>query len=96
MKIIILLLALNLMKNLQLIKNDRYQYILPYYDFNTSLFSNILDGSISLASSGDNDLNNTNQLKSRIINNLSFTSTDFFSKSGFKNNFNINIKNLNL
>ena len=82
-------------ENLQLIKSDRYQYILPYYDYNANLSTNIFNGSINFASSGKNDLNNTNQLKSRIINDLSFSSADFFSKSGFKNNFSINIKNLN-
>ena len=44
---------------------------------------------------GSNDLNNTNQLKTRITNNLSYSSLDFISKSGFKNNFNISLKNLN-
>ncbi len=82
-------------ENLQLVNNDRYQYILPYYDFNTNLFSNFLDGYINFNSTGKNDLNNTNQLKSRIINNLSYSSLDFFSSSGFKNNYSLNIKNLN-
>ena len=44
---------------------------------------------------GSNDLNNTNQLKTRVTNKLSYSSLDFISKSGFKNNFNINLKNLN-
>ncbi len=82
-------------ENLQLENNDRYQYILPYYDFNTNLFSDLLDGYINFNSSGTNDLNNTNQLKSRIINNLSYSSLDFFSNSGFKNKYSLNIKNLN-
>ncbi len=82
-------------ENLQLENNDRYQYILPYYDFNTNLFSTLLDGYINFNSSGTNDLNNTNQLKSRIINNLSYSSLDFFSNSGFKNKYSLNIKNLN-
>ena len=34
-------------ENLQLENNDRYQYILPYYDLNTNLFSNFLDGYIN-------------------------------------------------
>ena len=38
---------------------------------------------------------NTNQLKTRVTNNLSYSSIDFISKSGFKNNFNISLKNLN-
>ena len=82
-------------ENLQLENNDRYQYILPYYDLNTNFFSNFLDGYINFNSTGKNDLNNTNQLKSRIINNLSYSSLDFISSSGFKNNYSLNIKNLN-
>ena len=82
-------------ENMQLVNNDRYQYLLPYYDFNTNLFPTFIEGSFNFNSTGKNDLNNTNQLKSRIINNLSFTSPDFFTNSGFKNNFSINIKNLN-
>ncbi len=82
-------------ENLQLNNNDRYQYILPYYDFNKILSSNLMNGSLNFNSNGSNDLNDTNKLKSRISNSLSYSSLDFFSKYGFKNNFNINLKNLN-
>ena len=53
--------------------NDRYQYILPYYNFSRILNDNYFDGFINFASSGSNDLNNTNKVKSKIINDLSFT-----------------------
>ena len=82
-------------ENLQKLKSDRYQYVLPYYDLNKTLFPNFMNGSINLSSTGSNDLNNTNQLKTRVTNNLSYSSIDFISKSGFKNNFNISLKNLN-
>ena len=50
---------------------------------------------MDLSSNGNNDLNNTNELKSKIINNIVYSSPDFISKSGLKNDFNINLKNLN-
>ena len=82
-------------ENLQKSKNDRYQYVLPYYDLNKTFFPKFINGSIKLASGGSNDLNNTNQLKTRITNNLSYSSLDYITESGFKNNFNISLKNLN-
>ncbi len=82
-------------ENLQLKNSDRYQFILPYYDFNQNLFTNFEKGSMTFNSSGSNDLKETNKLKSRIINNFSFSSIDYISNYGIKNNFNINLKNLN-
>ena len=82
-------------ENLQLEKNNRYQYILPYYNFNKSLLPSFVDGSFDLSSNGSNDLNNTNQLTTKITNNLSYSSIDYFTNFGIKNNFNINFKNLN-
>ena len=52
--------------------SDRYQYVLPYYDFDTSLFSSIKAGSFNFNSNGSNELNDTNSLKSQIVNNLIF------------------------
>ena len=82
-------------ENMQKNKNDRYQLILPYYDFNKTIIPEFVEGSINLNSSGSNDLNNTNQVTTKITNNLSYTSNDFFTKKGIKNNFNINLRNLN-
>ena len=82
-------------EDLQLKNSDRYQYVLPYYNFDKVLFSNFKNGTINLNSSGNNELKNTNNLRSRIINDLIYQSNDIITKSGIKNNFNINIKNLN-
>ena len=76
-------------------KSDRYQYVLPYYNFDKILSNNFFSGSLSFASNGSNDLNNTNQLKSNIINDLSYQSENFISNLGISNNFNLNLKNLN-
>ena len=75
--------------------SDKYQYILPYYNYDTVLENEYLDGSVSFSSSGSNNLNNTNNLRSNIINNLNYTTTKYFFDYGIVNNFNINIKNLN-
>ena len=76
-------------------KSDRYEYILPYYNFDKLLSSNFLNGSLNFSSSGNNNLNNTNQLKSNIINDFSYKSESFISNFGIDNNIDINLKNLN-
>ena len=75
--------------------SDRYQYVLPYYEFDTSLFSSIKAGSFNFNSNGSNELNDTNSLKSQIVNNLIFSSSNYISNQGIKTNYNVNLKNLN-
>jgi len=74
--------------------NDRYQYVLPYYNFSRNILSNSLIN-LNFDSSGENNLSETNKLKSSINNNFIVNSIDFFSNNGFKNKFNINLKNFN-
>ena len=76
-------------------QSDRYQYVLPYYTFDKNISQNYFSGNVSFGSSGNNVLNNTNKLETNIINNITYNSLDFISNSGFKNNFGINLKNLN-
>ena len=80
---------------MQLSNTDRFQYILPYYNYDQNLKQNYFDGLLSFTSSGSNSLNETNNLKSNIINDLTFDSRNYITNSGFKNNLNLNIKNLN-
>ena len=82
-------------ENLQLDNNDKYQYALPYYDFNKILFPNFEKGNFQFNSNGNNNLKNTNQLTSKIINNLLYSSQDYFSKDGLIYKYNVNLKNLN-
>ena len=56
-------------ENLTLSSSDRYQYILPYYNFDKQIFKDYEKGSINFSSNGSNDLNNTNNLKTVITNN---------------------------
>ena len=81
-------------ENLSGLNSDRYQYVLPYYNFSSNFYQNNLF-SLSFSSSGNNNLKDTNKLESSINNDLNFESVDFFSKFGFKNKFNVYFKNLN-
>tara|TARA_Y100000816_G_scaffold131556_1_gene92868 strand:+ start:628 stop:3300 length:2673 start_codon:yes stop_codon:yes gene_type:complete len=81
-------------ENLQKLNNDRYQYVLPYYDYSTTLYENIY-GSFDFISSGKNTLQNTNNLRTRVTNNANYISTNFYTNTGFINNFGVYAKNFN-
>ena len=76
-------------------KSDRYQYNLPYYNFNRSFSQNYFGGNLNFESNGNNYLSNTNKLETNIVNNLTFNSFNYISNYGMKNNFSISLKNLN-
>ena len=82
-------------ENLSGKSSDRYQYILPYYNYSKNFIPEYFNGSINYFSSGSNDLNNTNNLKTKIINDIEYNSLDNISILGFKSNFGIYFKNLN-
>jgi len=82
-------------ENLQKINSDRYEYIFPYYDYNTKINYSFFGGEINFSSSGSNIINNTNQLKSNINNNINYNSREFTSFDGVQSFFSINTKNLN-
>ena len=71
-------------ENLSKPNSDRYQYVLPYYDFTRSFFDENKFASFNFFSQGDNILNDTNSLRSRMINNLNIQSYDFFQKKVLK------------
>ena len=79
--------------------SDRYQYTLPYYDFNKNLTSiiedDLINGTLNFSSNGSNTLKDTNNLKTTIANNLEYNSSDYISKWGFKNNVGLYFRNLN-
>ena len=86
-------------ENLGIKHSDRYQYTLPYYNFSKNMTSiiddNSIDGSLNFYSTGTNKLSNTNNLRTTIVNDLNYSSDDFISNLGFKNNFELYFKNLN-
>ena len=75
--------------------SDRYQYVLPYFNFSKNLFENQDLFNISFNSSGSNNLKNTNNLRSRIVNDIKIESNDYIFDSGLKNKFGTYLKNLN-
>jgi LPS-assembly protein len=75
--------------------SDRYEYVLPYYNFSRNFFFDRIPGSFNYTSDGENNLNNTNRLNSRVVNNLNYRSNDYYSKNGFVNNFKFYYKNFN-
>ena len=82
-------------ENLQKNNSDRYEYIFPSYQFNSNILRNNL-GTLDFSSSGSNNLINTNNLKTRMINDFKFSSSNIINnKFGIKNNYEIYLKNLN-
>ena len=81
-------------ENLSKQNSDRYQYVLPYYDFSKSFFENNNFASFNFISQGDNILKDTNSLRSRMINNLDIHSYGYYFENGVKNNFNYFLKNI--
>jgi len=81
-------------ENLSEQSSDRYQYILPYYNYNMGLGSSKF-GNFNFSSNGYNNYLNTNSIQTVINNDLNFISNDFISNKGFQNNFGIYFKNLN-
>jgi len=89
-------MGINAYENLQVQKSsDRYQFILPYYNYSKSIDLNKI-GALEFDSNGSNNLIETNNLESNIINNINYKIIDQISnRYGFKNNFGIYFKNLN-
>ena len=83
-------------ENLAKDKSDRYEYILPNYSLIKQFEpEEVLNGNISLNSSGYVKNYNTNITEKIIINDLIYSSYPEFTNNGFKNNYNYVIKNVN-
>ena len=75
--------------------SDRYQYVLPTYNFSKNFDLGLETGSFAFSSSGNNTLSNTNVINSSVINNLNFSSIDSFFNNGIVKEFEILTKNIN-
>ena len=73
--------------------SDRFQFILPYYNFTKNFDKEFFNGQLNFSSSGNNNLSNTNVLQSSINNNFDYKSNKIVSSNGIVNNFNIYFKN---
>ena len=77
------------------LNSDRYQYVLPSYNFSKNFNIEKFNGSFNFNSSGNNTLNKTNVTSSVLFNDLNFSSTDYFYENGIKTNFDTLFKNVN-
>ena len=85
----------DIFEDLTKLQSDRYQYVFPYYDYSVNSQS-IKLGTYKFSSKGNNILDNTNNVKSRVINDFTFNFNDkIFDNIGLRNNFGIHFKNLN-
>ncbi|XOJ73614.1 hypothetical protein ABXT43_01880 [Candidatus Pelagibacter sp. Uisw_114] len=75
--------------------SDRYQYVLPSYNFSKNFNLELISGSFNLNSYGNNTLNDTNVITSSISNDLNYSTSDRFFDSGIKTNFEVFLKNIN-
>jgi len=82
-------------ENLGVKHSDRYQFVFPYYNFNKNIVTDKFDGSFTIGSNGSNRLLNTNNYKTSIINEISYSSIDYFTNNGFKNRLDLYFRNLN-
>ena len=82
-------------EDLTKIHSDRYQFVLPHYSFSKSPI-NFNNGIFNFNSTGNSTLDNTNNQKTRVINDFNFKMNDkIFEKIGLRNNLNFFFKNLN-
>ena len=77
--------------------SDRYQYVLPSYNFTRNFNAEKLfpKGWFNFNSSGNNVLNNTNVFTSSVINDLRYTSYANFFDNGIRTNSDLLLKNVN-
>ena len=75
--------------------SDRYEYVLPSYDFSKNFNIENVNGSFNFNSYGNNTINNTNIVTSSLSNDLSLSSVNTFFDNGVKTNFKIFLKNIN-
>ena len=74
---------------------DRYQYVLPSYNFSKNFNLEQLDGSFNFNSSGQNSLRDTNVYTTSLSNNLNYDTNNIFFDNGVKTNFEVLLKNIN-
>ena len=75
--------------------SDRYQYVLPAYDFSKNFNLKNTSGSFNFNSYGNNTLSNTNITTSTLSNDLKYSTINTFYDNGIKTNFEISLKNIN-
>ena len=87
--------SISMYETLSGLNSDRYQYVLPSYNFTKNFFLGDLDGSFNFNSNGNNTLSETNITTSTLFNNLNYKSFSSFLDNGIKSNFEVLLKNVN-
>ena len=76
--------------------SNRYEYVYPNFSIAKQLKNKTkLDGDFSINSSGYLKNYNTNINKQNLVNDLTFNSSQMYSKIGMVNNYNFLVKNVN-
>ena len=75
--------------------SDRYQYVLPNYNFLKNFNLEVVSGSFNFNSYGNNTLYDTNIITSSVSNDLNYSALNNFYDNGIKTNFEISFKNIN-
>ena len=75
--------------------SDRYEYILPNFSL-TKTIQNNFGGDLSLTSTGNNKLYNTNVSEKILINDIKYNSINSVNAFGFLTNYEILVKNFNV
>ena len=75
--------------------SDRFQYVLPSYNFTKNFYLEDIVGGFNFNSYGNNTLRETNITTSKIFNDLNYSSINSYLNNGIKTNFEIDLKNVN-
>ncbi len=76
--------------------NDKYQYILPNFNFSRPIdIDESYNGKFEFLSNGFQKLHDTNKYELLINNDFNFNSHDYVSSSGILTNYNLLLKNYN-
>ena len=75
--------------------SDRYQYVLPSYNFNKNFYLDNITGNLNFNSNGNNTLKDTNVSTTIFFNDLNYSTLNNFLDNGIKTNFEIFLKNVN-
>ena len=87
--------SLEMYETLKGSNSDRYQYVLPSYNFNKNFYLESLTSGLNFNSYGNNTLRDTNVTESTFINDLNYSALNNFLDNGVKTNFDIFLKNVN-
>ena len=87
--------SLEMYETLKGSNSDRYQYVLPSYNFNKNFYLESLTSGLNFNSYGNNTLKDTNVTETTLINDLNYSTLNNFFDNGVRTNFDIFLKNVN-